>query len=76
MARAKEPYCKCGALKTDQNGKYFAYQCKACTRRRILNSKYDKLSFDELEALRIMHAGNAEIVDEYMMGRFEHDDVH
>ena len=75
MSRPKEPHCKCGVLKTDantgRNGEYFAYQCKACTRLRILHSKYDKLSFDELEALRIMHASNAEIVDEYMIGRFD-----
>ncbi len=77
MARAKEPYCKCGVLKTDantgRNGDYFRYLCKACDRHRILMSKYDKLSFDELEALRIMHASNTEIVDEYIIGRFGND---
>ena len=78
MGRPKVLHCKCGALKTDEtcsrNGDWFTHICKACNRARILKHKYDKMSLEELEDLRIMHAANAEKVEDYIIGRFDNDD--
>jgi len=80
MGRPKVLHCKCGVLKTDQtcsrNGEWFSHICKACNRARILKHRYDKMNFEELEALRIIHASNLEVIDNYMIGRFENDDVY
>jgi hypothetical protein len=77
MGRPKVLHCKCGVLKTDEtcsrNGDWFSHICKACNRARILKFKYDKMSLEELEDLRNMHAACADNVDEYIIERFDDD---
>jgi hypothetical protein len=65
----------CGATQTKENttitwnGRWNS-TCKECTRKRVLEIKYKKMTYAELVTLRDEHLKNAQQVSQFMADNF------